>query len=72
MKTIIKIQRPLFTNTEPEVLMYNETRSFEATYPLTKELEKVFGDDVKQYWLANVPKRKGQVELLEEVEWQDW
>lgn len=69
---IVKVQKPLFTS-EPEApmaLVYNEDRSLNVMVPYTEDLERLFGDDMKQYWLADWS--GGEVELLKEVGEQDW
>lgn len=53
---VVKIQRPLFTNDDPMALVYNADRSFQAFVAWDSDLKKMFGDDLKQYWVAYLPK----------------
>ena len=46
---ICKLQRPLFTNAEPTMLVYNESRTFEMQVLFTEDLAELFGDDLKLY-----------------------
>lgn len=70
---IIKLQRPLATNMDQaQVLVYNEDRSLERMLPYTDDMQKLFGSDQKQYWLADIPKKTGYIKLIQQVEEQDW
>lgn len=72
-REIIKIQKPLVSNGPADALIYNEDRSLTTMLPWTKEIDAAFGDDVKQYWLADIPQfDKGYIKLIEQIEEQDW
>ena len=71
-REVVKLQRPLVTNEEPTVLIYNEDKSVTVRYPLTDSLKQAFGDDFKQYWLADVPEKRGELLLLKQVKEQEW
>lgn len=67
---IVKVQKPLATNTTPMALVYNKNRSVLGLVPWTKELEKQFGKDDKQYWVAT--EHNGTIELVELTKEQEW
>lgn len=72
-REVIKIQKPLVSNGFAAAMVYNEDRSLVTMLPWTQELDLVFGDDVKQYWLAYIPQfNKGYIKLLEQQEEQVW
>ena len=70
---IIKIQKPIVTTGVPEAMVTNEDESLITFLPWTQELDGVFGDDLKQYWWADVPKfDKGYIKLVKQADEQDW
>ena len=73
VNTVIKIQRPMAGNFDvPEALIYTKGRKFETTIPMTEELYELFGEDVKQYWEANISERTYSIEMVRQVEDQPW
>lgn len=72
-REIIKIQKPIVTNGPAEAMVYNEDHSVFTLLPWTEDLDEIFGDDLKQYWLADIPQfDKGFIKLIQEVEEQVW
>ncbi len=77
---IVKIQKPLFNSApnNPAVLIYDEDRDFEMMTPWNEKWEKVFGDDLKQYWEATTsPTAEGkwyldEIILIKQVATPDW
>lgn len=69
---IWKLQRPLFTNGDYcEVLAYTYGKERQAFIRFTeKEIEQVFGDEVKVYVAATV--KRGNLVIEDLVEEQDW
>jgi hypothetical protein len=74
---IVKVQRPLVSNapqSEWAVLIYNEDRSLEVTWPFadqqTKVLLKEMGHSPKQYWYATLT--KGTLVLDRQAPRQEW
>ncbi len=72
---VFKFQRPIMTN-DPSmpVLIYNEDRSIIGEFPLTKkEQRKVFSKgEYKTYWLCKPNKKTHKLDLIKQVEGQDW
>lgn len=72
---IFKFQRPIMT-TDPSmpVLVYNEDRSIIGQLFLTKkEQREVFGEgEYKTYWLCKPNKKTHKLDLIKQVEEQDW
>lgn len=59
---IFKIQRPIISNEGNMVLCYNENRSVNGRFPMTKELEKLFGEgEYKIYVVGYLDKDKLQI-----------
>jgi hypothetical protein len=57
---IIKVQKPLATyGMPPKALIYNEDRSVEIYVPMSKDMDELFGNDVKQYWEAKLGEHPG-------------
>lgn len=56
---IVKIQWPITTTEEtPQMLIYNEDRSFQTTWPVTKEYKRFFQNRLKFYVHAKFEKGK--------------
>ena len=59
---IFKLQRPIISNEGNMVLCYNENRSVNGRFPMTKELEKLFcEDEYKIYVVGYLDKDKLQI-----------
>lgn len=71
-RRIVKLQRPLATNHKPEVLIYDEVKRFVFFLPYDEHMVELFGDDIKQYWLADIPRYKGDIKLIKRMEEQEW
>lgn len=75
-KVIFKLQKPIYSNMEmPEVLCYNKDRSITISMPMPQEdVALMFGDDLKQYWDAEVivANETNNVILQKRVKDQDW
>lgn len=72
-RQIIKVQKPLAYNGPAMALIYNEDRSITAELPFDDQLAEVFGNDLKQYWLADLPvKTSGYIKMLKQMPEQDW
>jgi hypothetical protein len=70
-RMVVKVQKPLMG--APDVLIYNEDKSVWALLPFEpRDIEALFGREVKQYWLADVPKKTGIIKLVKRVKEQDW
>jgi hypothetical protein len=73
---IFKIQKPVATNVDPpEVLVYNQDRSITQSIPMPKEdIDAIFGDDLKQYWEAEIIEANDTKNLMlrQKVGDQDW
>jgi len=53
--------------------MYDKTRKYTAEVPMNeKSVNQIFGNQLKVYWLARLPKKIGHVVLIKEVEEQSW
>ena len=53
---IVKVQRPLFTTGEPQVLIYNRNRTIERLAPFTPAWRLWFGNELKRYARAHFDK----------------
>ena len=70
---IWKLQRPVFTNQPTSmVLMYNEDRSKEGSFPMTPEVLDLFDDDEYKMFVHGTISKDGQIEFEGEAEWQEW
>lgn len=49
---MVKIQRSLFSNTGDMMLIYNRTQSIYLQKPLSSQVKRLLGDDVKGYFHA--------------------
>jgi hypothetical protein len=68
---IVKIQRPLATNTEPTALVYNQDHSVFFQWPYTDEVAALFADgSLKVYVHARLI--EGNLHVGERVTEQDW
>lgn len=69
---VAKIQLPLSwsKDLEPEALVYNKGRSVITTMPITDGMKRLFGSDVKQYWLVEAVRVNNGIllQLRERVE----
>ena len=76
IRELWKVQKPLFSTEEaPQVLVYNEDKSYEGYVPMTDELESMFGVFPKFYvWgmvLSNgIVVMEGKPIPVDE--WPDW
>lgn len=70
---IVKVQRPLFHTGpgRPSVLVYDEGRKHGGQFPMSEDLEMLFGDEFKVYCLAKLHPG-GNLTLLDLVEEQNW
>lgn len=73
-RMIIKIQRPLYmSDQEPQVLIYNEDQTISTFLPYDDAMKDLFGEDLKQYWIADLPtKTKGFIKLQRQVVDPGW
>lgn len=74
-REILKLQRSLFTSDGiDDVLIYNEDRTTTALLPLDgTNLEEVFGEEPKVYYLADVPQADGHfIKLIKQMPEQPW
>lgn len=68
MKTIVKVQLPLYTNgLAPLALVYNQSRSIAFQLPVTKELKKKMAGEVKSFFYVDTENK-----LTEKAPWQSW
>lgn len=65
---VFKFQRALNNN---RVLAYNRNRSVMGEFPITEELDALFGDELKIYCRCK-HRKDGQLEILDIAEPQDW
>lgn len=70
---IVKVQRPLSTNLRiPQVLVYDESRSFQQTFDYDREMQELFDDGAfKKYFEAELAP-SGMLVLEREVPEQEW
>lgn len=68
---IFKIQRSLFPP-DADCLVYNEDRSVQGQFPVTKEMRDFMGDDMKVYVRGVWRKKDGKLEIDERLEDQNW
>ena len=69
---ICKIQLPIMTNNPtPLALAYNRDRSVFVTFPVTPELEKRFGREMKKFFHYE-QQRDGTLKVNEVATWQSW
>lgn len=61
---IVKVQKPLFTNGVPEVLIYNKSRTVLHMSRYTKEWEKWFGNRLKRYANAHI---EDQIVIIDDI-----
>lgn len=67
---IVKLQWPITTTEDvPQILIYNQDRSFWSTYP-AKGYKKIFKNRLKFYCHAKF--KNGELILGKEVRNQDW
>lgn len=69
MTQIFKLQWPLSRSTDP-ILAYNKDRSETYHIPVTPEMAKLFGDDLKIYVKAEVV--NGQFEIHRVTHARNW
>jgi len=70
VKRIFKLQMPVFFN-GGDVLGYNESREFQGLFPVTREMQKLFGRKAKIYVYGNVDE-KGLLHIAGIAPDQDW
>lgn len=68
---IVKIQRSLFPTDGATMLIYNETRTVFVQEPLSCEVKKLLGDDLKGYFRASVCPG-GQLKIGTRAPAQSW
>lgn len=66
---IAKLQRPLMG--DAVMLVYDETREWDIYFPFDKEMEDLFGDELKLYAKCCI-KKNYQFHIEEIVEEQSW
>jgi len=72
-KPIVKVQVSLFTTeSEPQVLIYNKNLSHSYQGPVSEDIIEIMKGEPKKFFYAKLPKKPGQIELLNEAPWQDW
>lgn len=72
LTTVWKVQKPLGSNDPiPKALFYNKTREYQGFMEYNDGLQRLFGDDLKQYWYGTYYS-DGTLELKEQVEEQPW
>lgn len=68
---IVKVQQSLFTNEEePQMLIYNKSKSVFYQAPLIPEVKELLGDRPKAYFKAKLV--DSLIELHEEIKPQKW
>lgn len=67
---IIKIQQPPITTGKPQMLMYNEDRSFMFQSDLSKDIRNLLNGRNKAYFEAEMAGT--ELNMLDEVEAQGW
>lgn len=68
---IIKIQLPLSSNTdEPEALVYDEKHEIDTFMPISKELLKRMGGNIKKFFYAHLEDE--EVIIDKDAPWQEW
>jgi hypothetical protein len=77
-KMVVKVQIPIVTNEAvPQVLIYNRARTIEQFFPLTANLRKTLGNELKSFWRARlipdpaVPGEK-MLSLEKQATWRNW
>ena len=69
MKTIIKVQRPIFPQNAP-ALIYNKKETIFQQMPLEGALKVAMGDSLKSYFEVAIA--EGEIKLLRQVFNQGW
>lgn len=69
MKTIVKVQVPLFPKGAP-ALVYNKDRSVMQQCPVDASLKKLMRGRAKAYFAANI--EGGKIRLIRQTPDQDW
>lgn len=69
---IFKVQLPLFSSDENALaLVYNEDQSIVSHSPVTVDLMRAVGPEMKKFFHGFV-REDGSLEFVDEAEWQDW
>lgn len=72
MPEIFKLQRPIFTTGEPQVLVYNESRTWQAEIPWNNTFAELFGDKLKVYVIALPDAVQGVLKISHVISDQTW
>jgi hypothetical protein len=68
---IVKLQLPL-SDPDAPCLIYDKARTVFVQAPVTDEIRRAMGDNMKAYFKANYNKPSGNVELIERAPPQEW
>ena len=71
-QTIVKVQRPIATTTDPVLLVYNAGRDKTTQQaPVAKTIAKM-GDEFKMFFYATWIPADREWDIGEPAPWQDW
>lgn len=70
---IVKVQVPIMS-TDPSMpaMIYNKDRKVMVQMPMSPEIRKMMGNDLKRYFRAKVNEQTKALEFFERVSPQDW
>lgn len=70
---IVKVQLPLISSEkDPEAMIYDRNRAHVGQIPITAELTKAMGKDVKAFFRATYNNKTGIINLYERVPDKNW